>query len=88
MVDPHCPIGNCSTHDLFNELHRRLDAEAEEVDQDTSREYLEAANTIDELHHFYTDLVDPKPTRDEGTHLDCDGTPYEDDHDEGRGHGS
>lgn len=58
MVDPHCPIANCSIHDLFNELQRRLFAEAE---RDNDHRLKGLSEDIDSFHHDYTDIITPNP---------------------------
>jgi hypothetical protein len=49
MIDPHRPIANCSTHDLFNELQRRLEV--------SEGELATLADKVDVLHHDYTDII-------------------------------
>ena len=49
MIDPHTPIANASTHDLFNELHRRLLSQPRVG-------YLMIANKVDEVHHDFAEL--------------------------------
>lgn len=54
-----------STHDLFNELHRRLVAESEvfvACNRPTSSMMVAVCDQIDEAHHVYNDLTtDPVP---------------------------
>lgn len=59
----HNPKLNKATiHNLFNELHRRLQDEIlNHPDNDDPRMLVLAdlANKVDELHHTYTDIQDP-----------------------------
>lgn len=58
MIDPHCPIANCSDHDLFNELHRRIVSYSGEANLQDSATLNRIYKTIDELHHDFTDIIE------------------------------
>lgn len=44
-------------HDLFNELHRRLNKKAEHDDFPLAHDISNLASQIDALHHDYTELT-------------------------------